>query len=766
MNSSFRQVCDKPCANGIIQTEWSPHHDLIAVVTGNGDIRLHRMHWQKVWVISPKESPAVCCSWKCDGKLLAVGHGNGDVSIIEIEKAVYVHTLKHASTVTSLSWEQAPNMSSGGESPNEKLHEDFLPQIRKEELLSDLMKGDTMSSEFGQQCYLTVGTSDGSVHLYLDGILQVLEIPLSKYPIQFREHCITSTHLCTDTGTLTILSKSQSELNGGHSCYVHRFQASHLCELSKELYLLSQAYTKLHFLIQRCRKVLKQMSDSSEDISLKINSKLEKLEELVDATESSVSAEFTIAYATGDTSAELDTFLTQNLTSKGLKQIEQSVQLAYASMHSDITEEVELLVQHIMVYLLQVYGMSKWTEKYRYLGLSEKLVLECFRKLGVFAMRILKLLEVICSDMEDFGIFFTWLTSLCFQVSGEAQANFPELSFKDYDVMLDFLENRLLKSSRGAYNLERISQFFIDDGSAATTTDSPPTVNDDTNHHHRTPSWFEFVKNNEFLKDCPFLIVPDNTKTLQTQFEGFLNTFDTLFEQTKYVLSESVTRRMSVNLFAIADGHEADCAPVVSFLKTNENKLLLSLLACSCDSDRVFLMDINSSDGLEIQLAGLLIEPVCEPDISTVEADTSQYTVRCACFYNRDLITLLYDRSLPEEVDQSVSVLAQLPIDETLDKLTFLKLPCLTVDGGGLLDQEELDVAWLNVLDLFSEQRALDNFKAGGVSVNAKRSVSCVLSTNTRRVRVFDMDSNEDEDPDETRMSEDESLNESEIQQN
>ena len=521
MNRSFRQVCDKPCANGIIQTQWSPYHDLIAVITGNGDIRLHRMHWQKVWTISPKESPAVCCSWKCDGKLLAVGHGNGDVSIIEIEKAACVHSLKHSSKVTSLSWEQASSSSVNDETPIEKLHEDFLPQIRKEELLCDLMRGDTMSSEFGHQCYLTVGTSDGSVHVYLDGVLQVLEIPLSKYPVQFREHSITSTHLCTDSGILTVLSKSQTELVDGHSCYVHRFQVKHLCELSKELYLLSQAYTKLYFLVQRCQKVLKQMSDSSEDISLKINSKLEKLEKLVDATESSVSAEFTIAYATGETSAELDTFLTQNLTSKGLKQIEQSVQLAYSSMHSDITEEIELLVQHVMVYFLQIYGMSKWTERYRHLGLSEHLVLECFRKLGVFAMRVLKLLEVICSDMEEFSIFFSWLTCLCFQVSGEAQANFPQLSFKDYDVMLDFLENRLLKSSRGAYNLERISQFFIDDDettitsttNTATTTNPPPPPTDQ-NHQQSSPSWFEYVNNNEFLKDCPLIIVPDNTTTV------------------------------------------------------------------------------------------------------------------------------------------------------------------------------------------------------------------------------------------------------------
>ena len=219
-----------------------------------------------------------------------------------------------------------------------------------------------MSSEIQQQCYLTVATEDGKVRIYLDGIFLLLCLSLDDYPVKFYKHMITSTNLSLSTGILTVISKSTLFTSSGEdqtddeedgerpsAYYIHQFHCQSLLFSSRELSLVSRSYTQLHFLLKRSQKVLNQLSDSSEDISLKINSKLEKLDKLLDGTESSVAAEFTIAYATGETSSELETFLTQNLTTKGLKQIEQSVQLAYASMHSDVSEELVILIQHIMV---------------------------------------------------------------------------------------------------------------------------------------------------------------------------------------------------------------------------------------------------------------------------------------------------------------------------------------------------------------------------------------------------------------------------------
>ena len=794
--NAFRQICDKPCNSGILQAKWSPLHDLVAVITTNGDIRLHRMHWQKVWVITPKESPATCCawkttnhSWKNSAKLLAVGHQNGDVSFIEIEKASVVHTLKLGSAVTSLDWVHI-ELDQTVHEP----HLDFLPEIHKEELARYLMQGHTMGSELEQQCFLTVATEDGTVRLYLDGIFMALRLTLDDYPLKFDSHLITSTHLCPSNGILTIVSKSTSASLPNSSgdeedeevpsaYYLHRFHCPSLLasNSSRELCLISRAYTQLHLLLKRSQKVLSQMSDSSEDISLKINLKLEKLDKLLEGTESSVAAEFTIAYATGDTSSELETFLTQNLTSKGLKQIEQSVQLAYASMHSDISEELEVLIQHIMVYLLNIYGMSKWTEKFDSLGINEDMVLDCLNKFATFEMKILKLLEVISSDMEDFSIFFTWLTCLCYQVtSAETQPNFPQLSFKEFDNMVNFLEHRLQKSSPGGtFNLERVSHFF--DQKKAET--SPLIGSDDDDSEQNT--WYEYMQSKPCLKTHPLILTAQNGTSLLGQFQKFKDSFDGIFDAVHTSVSSRVLPVMSLKLFDVADGHDDSCAPVVSFMRRKEDcvvkggvNLRMILLACSCDSDRMFLLDIADSDDIKssnIRIGGLSIEPLLpspndedKEDVATANEsnieDLPQYTMRFATFYGDTHLSILYEtsESADNNSDQSTSILSQLPLEETIQNMSFIRQSVSTSANndekqGGLLDQD-LGIQWCNIKEMFSEERSLDSLHGSIIDVNAKRSVGCVVSSNRRRIRILDMESTEDDDDDD---DEDDEKNES-----
>ena len=149
----------------------------------------HHHHWwyptpsyalAEVWVITPKDSPAICCSWKTtshswknSAKLLAVGHQNGDVSFIEIEKAVSVHTLHLGSGVTYLDW-----VHTEVDQVSHEFHVDFLPEIHKEELAKYLTQGHTMNSEIQQQCYLTVATEDGKVRIYLDGTVSYTHLTL------------------------------------------------------------------------------------------------------------------------------------------------------------------------------------------------------------------------------------------------------------------------------------------------------------------------------------------------------------------------------------------------------------------------------------------------------------------------------------------------------------------------------------------------------------------------------------------------------------
>jgi anaphase-promoting complex subunit 4 len=49
----FQLQFDKPVASQVKIAEWNPEKDLLAMVTEDSKILLHRFNWQRLWTISP-----------------------------------------------------------------------------------------------------------------------------------------------------------------------------------------------------------------------------------------------------------------------------------------------------------------------------------------------------------------------------------------------------------------------------------------------------------------------------------------------------------------------------------------------------------------------------------------------------------------------------------------------------------------------------------------------------------------------------------------
>ena len=734
---SFRQVCDKPSANRIVQAEWSPVRDLIAIVTSNGDVRLHRMYWwQKVWVITAKESHATCLAWKCNGKILAVGHDNGIVSLIEITKASTIHTFDCKAKITSLRWSSQKKES---EMISYKDYsKPYLPEIEKEDLLKAFERSKFLIPEADNYSVLTVGNNTGEVYLFIEGMFPVLEVHNDNYPVKYRSNCVVSTHLSLANGVISVICKGSAENDekSGDCFYLYQFCSQLLGSRGAELSYLSVKFIKVTNLVGLCEKVLKQMSDASEDVYLKINSKLEKLENLL-APGSSVAAEFTIAYATGQASAEMQTFLTQHLTTKGLKQIDQTVQSAYTSLHCDMKDELELLTQHLMFEFVELQGMAKWFEKFGIVGLSLESVNNSNTLLIQFIMKIQEFLKVVCDDMNNFRIFFAWLTNLVFQVSDEPNPiQFKQFSNDNYDAMLRFLEYRLRKVKKGdsyGYDLERVSQFFKD-GLL------------DFNENVGSNSWYDYVDSNDLLKNSPLIVKPDTEATLQELFNRFKNSFYLTYHSITTNMSDSLSSLLSTKLFRQAEEHGEECTSLFSFLE-KENRLLLSVLACSCDSDKMFLLDMLSST--EIKTFGVALEMNKDDSLNSSQLDKYQLTLRDAKFYNQDFMTILFEEEEKTE-ERMVTVLAQLPFHEISSGPFLMLNPEL--DEEGMLDRQ-LDINWNNILHKFSEKRRMDAFRGKYLSLNGyTREVCSIVALSTRRIRIFDMTAEDDEAEEESKL--------------
>lgn len=742
--NAFRQVCDKPCASRIVMAEWSPLRDLIAVITSNGEVRLHRLYWQKVWVIPSKDSHATCLAWKYNGKILAVGYESGCVLLIEIEKATVIYTINCESKITSLQW--SVQKKEGLSMVYKDCSGEFLPDIDKEDLKKKFQKFEILTCD-KQYSVLSIGNADGGLHLYVNGTFLLLKLTSEKYPLPYKSMSVVTSNLSLETGNVSIILKGvlESSDNSAEYIYLYCFESQLLGVRGAELLKFSMMFTKVMNLIYLCENLLKQMRDASEDIRMKINSKLEKLDNLVSPNGSNVATEFTIAYATGFASPELQTFLTQHLTTKGLKQIAQSVQAGYSSLHNNIKDELELLTQHLLFHLTELQGMSKWFEKFGILGLSAITVQQCLIYLTQFIMKTHEFLMVISDDMNNFKIFFNWLANLVIQESSEStHATYKQLSNQDYDIMLDFLEHRLVKvdeSMGTGYDLERVSQYF----------ESGKLVKS----RNYDSDWYNFVQNNESLKNSSLIITPDYTSTLVELFTWFKNEINAIFESVNNALSESLSVSLSCNLFMQADNHDESCCSKFSF-KDKESSMLLTVLPCSCDTDKMFLFDI-SNEG-RINVASLFVSLTKQSSFNTsTEIERYQYTVRDVKFYNDEVLTLLFEEEDKSD-DRVVTIFGQLPLQEILKVPFAATVPNMI---KGILDEDVGSTT--DISSMFAEQRIMEAFRGKSIIVNGySREVSCIVSLSGRRVRVFDMTA-EDDDLDDSKMDDDSKLADSSI---
>ncbi|KAL2932114.1 Anaphase-promoting complex subunit 4 [Bienertia sinuspersici] len=102
----FQLQFDKPAPSQIKMAEWNPEKDLLAMVTDDSKIILHRFNWQRLWTISPGKCITSLC-WRPDGKAVAVGLEDGTISLHDVENGKLLRSMKsHNAPVVCLNWEE------------------------------------------------------------------------------------------------------------------------------------------------------------------------------------------------------------------------------------------------------------------------------------------------------------------------------------------------------------------------------------------------------------------------------------------------------------------------------------------------------------------------------------------------------------------------------------------------------------------------------------------------------------------------------------
>lgn len=745
--SSFRQLDERHVAAEVNIMEWSPTMDLIALATIQGEVFLHRfLSWQKVWTLpSPagkkNEVAVTALAWRPDGKILAVGYDSGRVVLCDIEKANILHCFESGPAITALTWDPKCNKSLGPDVTPfyEDLSGIFLPKIpslsktygsakQAEENAEDMKK----LKDQNHLNLLVLGNEQGCLQLYCFGVFKAGELKVeidgdgaSDIPPK-----IVSIALSRDLSLLNVLIETKSD-ESSYKYSIVSYSLSILKDKHQEMKVVSQKYAEITSLLCYLSATIKAISEAWEDILLEIDSKLMNYAEAKYHSESgTVSDDFLELLMFGTASESLENFLLLELTEKGLKKLGHSIELSYSNIQKLVLKHLQTVSQALFYHLCDLRGMARWEERFGSICLDEKRVSDTVTCTASFLLKATEIQQVIDTSMKNFKAFFRWLYAVILRLSEEqVPQEITKVTQQDLNFVAEFLKENFAtewnKDKKSTFSLERVGQYLKMDNLAFS---SDPGC--------QSP-WLEFLNANNAVKDCPSVYPYYPEKSLVRQHAELKETLKMAFEGPSNVLSNSFTKNCEFSL--LKKSIENSIPIKYSHYSGQKTEYLYSAFTLELAPCRfIYIFRQHLSNSLDYRAIQVYFDKM---KLSTEDLDESKkYLVLDVRFYNEETLTILLVETAEGSEHKSTPILVQFPFQtlwtgfayQDFSKEASKEQLFVQIDGARLIDK--------------SNCRRLENMRAASLAVSGQRKVACVLFASCRRVRLFEMDVEDEEE--------------------
>ncbi|XP_031478625.1 anaphase-promoting complex subunit 4 [Nymphaea colorata] len=482
----FQLQFDNPVASEIKLAEWNPEKDLLAMVTEESKIVLHRFNWQRLWITSlGKPITAIC--WRPDGKVLAIGLEDGSVSLHDVESGKVLKQVKlHIAAIVCLKWEveDQTGESVGDENRNMFRYEDrtsrFFPPAPRIPRISGVGSGDPGSMEnnedssqellnFSLQRFnlLCSGDKDGSVCFSIFGIFPIGRINIGdfvvhtghqhkKYTCNLANASIQKIALSKDLSHLELLCfgelVNRDSLSEEASCLykgstqngLHYLQVntSIFCERKNELHQVAQQASNILELIEVVRFSLSLMHKQWSEVLTIFHEKFRSLSSLIvdHGLDSSSHEELLSLLCGARTSPAIHQFLVNSLGELGLKRVSKSFDSTGKEMYLIIREHLQPAVEIIGFRVGELRALSRFHARYNTIGLNEKLIDHFEEKAGMLLIQVERLSRILSVTLLQFQNFFSWL-SKCIKLMSEQSDQLPQPNSELVVVFLRSLFN-------------------------------------------------------------------------------------------------------------------------------------------------------------------------------------------------------------------------------------------------------------------------------------------------------------------------------------
>lgn len=382
----------------------------------------------------------------------------------------------------------------------------------------------------------------------------------------------------------------------------------------------------------------------------------------------------------------------------------------------------------LLYHLNDLLGMAKWYERFGVLGLSEAMVTDCLKVLGSLMMKTQELVGVIESALRALTAFFKWLYLVVLQfLEEDVPTLVKQFNQEDVSLIAEFLHCQLPRAGKGKsrFSLERVGQYLEKE---------PLTFEID----HSGNVWEKFLDSCPELRNAPFIVSVCREKSLATLHDELNSRIHGVFQKLIQATEQSLYCNLRIPLFPctvskkyVVTQHSVEGGSYHRVAIPNGEAL----------SDSIYVLRLRTDDkmagavvaeGVSVGFQELITQDINSP---------SRVYVTDVAFYNEATLTALLHRGGAEE--SSEDMLTQFQIcsleDSRFERLSsFEGAVCPALDGRRVDGTHAV-----------GQRRNLARMKARQIAVSGSRKVSCVLSASRTRVKLFDMDA-EDEDAEES----------------
>ncbi|KAG8510328.1 Anaphase-promoting complex subunit 4, partial [Galemys pyrenaicus] len=549
---------------------------------------------------------------------------------------------------------------------------------------------------------LVLGGSSGFIELYAYGMFKIARVT------GIVGTCLALC-LSSDLKSLSVVT----EVSAGGAAEVSYFQleTNLLYSFLPEVTRMARKFTHISALLQYINLSLTCMCEAWEEILMQMDSRLTKFVQEKNTT-TSVQDEFMHLLLWGKASAELQTLLMNQLTVKGLKKLGQSIESSYSSIQKLVISHLQSGSESLLYHLSELKGMASWKQKYEPLGLDAA---------GI---------EAMLRMTEDHVL--------------------PELNKmtqKDITFVAEFLTEHFneapdLYNRKGKYfNVEKVGQYLKDEDDDLV---SPPNTEGN--------QWYDFLQNSSHLKESPLLFPYYPRKSLHFVKRKMENIIDQCLQKPADVIGKSMNQAICIPLYRDARSEDSTRRlfkfPFLWNNKTsNLHYLLFTILEDSLYKMCILRRHTDISQSVSNGLIGIKFG-------SFTYATTEKVRRSCldAQFYDDETVTVVLKDTVGREGRDRL--LVQLPLSLVYNSEDHAEYQ-FTGTYSARLDEQRSAIP-TRTMHFEKHWRLLESMKAQYVAGNGFRKVSCVLSSNLRHVRVFEMDIDDEWELDESSDEEEE----------